>query len=245
MDETIVVAKCALIFRHKAESLVELVCTKIARKGINHNGDDVGIGKAKLECASHHRLAIPPAEIFGGPNPNVYGAQIWFDLAPIVRRLGAGIDDLERTDWSSSKFCDQILIIWRDQSQLVGPIGVPEGFGLMRIITGSCDYMWLLIPAIEQGYIVQCHGTKNDSGIDGGGHDRFPELGIFGSDERSGRNPLKAVDLQEGSTSNVFCLAHRARSFAFGQSPEAPRTGELLMTAHACSRHIGDLEAWL
>jgi hypothetical protein len=76
MDEAIVVAKLAPVFWHESQSLVELVRTKVARKGINHNGDDVGIGKAKLERASHHRLAVPPAEIFGRPNPNVYGAHL-------------------------------------------------------------------------------------------------------------------------------------------------------------------------
>jgi hypothetical protein len=94
--------------RFEAEAPVEAVRVGVAVKWINDDRDHRGIREAGVDDGAHHQRAIAFVAIRRVADPNIDGAQVRLDVAPVMRRLAVWIDHLKRADGAAVQFSDVI-----------------------------------------------------------------------------------------------------------------------------------------
>ena len=85
------------------------------------------------------------------------------DLAPVVRLLGAGIDDLHGSDRPPVELGNNVSVVGGRQCQLIRPVGVAEGFGLIVIILVAAITCGCLSQTSSSGASAAPSGAKSSS----------------------------------------------------------------------------------
>ena len=106
-------------------------------------------------------MAAP--EVGGIPDPDIDGAQVWPDVAPIVGFLARGIDDLQNPDRATVDLGDQQLAPVDRTGQLALPVELGE-------VTGRFEDVRLPAPGAQDrevggGGVAEFHGKSKDTGM--------------------------------------------------------------------------------
>ena len=169
VDEAVVLAERAAAERLEAQTAIELVRAHVRRERIDDDGRHPRIGEAALQRQPHHGRAIALAAIGGCADPDVDGAQVRRDLAPIMRLLELRIADLHRADRPPVELGDEVLIERGLHGELVGPFDVLEGDRRVRVVRRARNDVGVVVPEVEPDDVrrrrgPQCHSGHGDGG---------------------------------------------------------------------------------
>ncbi len=153
MHQARIVAEHALLHRDEAQPLVEAMCSGIRHEWIDQDRDNVGVCKTTIQGQRHHLGAVSAAQVGGRADPDVNGALVALDVAPVVRDLDGGIDDLHNADSPAVQLRDQRLLERVAAFHLGPPIDVV-------IVARRGDDMGLGVPVFEERYVVGRRGSK-------------------------------------------------------------------------------------
>jgi hypothetical protein len=98
VDEAVVRAEAVALDRLEAEPLVEAMRSCVGGERVDQDRLDGGIGEAAFEREAHHGGAVALVQGVRLADPDVDGAEIGLDLAPVVRLLAGRVDDLHEAD---------------------------------------------------------------------------------------------------------------------------------------------------
>lgn len=141
IDEAIVVAESPSFDESKAEPFVEAMSTRVCCEGIDEDRFDVGVGETAGERQVHDPGSVALAEVGGVANPEIDRAAIGRHVAPVVTFFPRGIDDLQKSDWSTVEF----------RNELLAPVGsAPQFFLPVPIVVGVAgDDVGLFVPMLK------------------------------------------------------------------------------------------------
>ena len=121
-------------FRPETETLVESVGPRIRHERVDNDCLHIRIPEAGFDGETHGLPAEPLPAIGRAADPDIDGAQMGLNFAPVVRRFRIRIDNLKACDGPPVQLGDEVLVIVPHEGQLVRPVRVTERLGGVGII---------------------------------------------------------------------------------------------------------------